>query len=106
LESESYNGIGLMSGTSLDGLDVAEVQFQQTEKEWTFRLVKAQHFDFPKSLSENLFNADKHTASGLVQCDLEFSRFSAKAVNELRQHSTQRLLSFPPTAIPFSTSLN
>ncbi|MBT3647314.1 MAG: anhydro-N-acetylmuramic acid kinase [Flavobacteriales bacterium] len=84
MESESYNGIGLMSGTSLDGLDVAEVQFQQTEKEWTFRLVKAQHFDFPKSLSENLFNADKHTASGLVQCDLEFSRFSAKAVNEFK----------------------
>lgn len=40
--SKRYHGIGLMSGTSLDGIDLAYCQFEETGDSWSFELLKAE----------------------------------------------------------------
>jgi anhydro-N-acetylmuramic acid kinase len=39
MKEEHYNVIGVMS-TSLDGVDVAHIQFRINNKTWTFHVIK------------------------------------------------------------------
>ena len=44
-ETFKYQAIGLMSGTSLDGLDIAEVLFTLKDNSWVFQLKNAEQFE-------------------------------------------------------------
>jgi len=60
--SHQYHMIGLMSGTSGDGLDIAYCQFTKSEQ-WTFKIVEAETVAFPGYLENQLKNS--HLLSGL-----------------------------------------
>lgn len=74
------NSIGIMSGTSLDGLDIAFVQFW-FEKHWKFKIVKSTTIQYNQHFKEKLSNA--HTFSGyeLIQLNKEYGRFIGQQVN-------------------------
>lgn len=44
---ESYNVIGVMSGTSLDGIDLAHIQFTITDEKWTFKIHESETITYP-----------------------------------------------------------
>ena len=43
-----YNVIGIMSGTSLDGVDIAFCRFDLTDGRWVFRIVDAVTIPYPE----------------------------------------------------------
>ena len=51
-----YNIIGVMSGTSLDGIDIAYITFNFSKK-WNFDLKKFETFPYPISWKEKLKNS-------------------------------------------------
>ncbi len=64
-----------MSGTSLDGLDIAAVEFWETNGKWSFKLMESQTVSYTSEWKKRLETA--HTLSGieLTKLDAEYGTF-------------------------------
>ena len=78
---QKYSLIGLMSGTSGDGLDVAYVHFEHHET-WNFEIEQAKTYPFPDELGKSL--SLSHTLSGLdlSLLDVDFGRWMGIQVRD------------------------
>ena len=54
---QSIKVIGAMSGTSLDGLDIAAVEFDYKNGKWSFDLISATTVSYSEKWLEKLKNA-------------------------------------------------
>ena len=50
---DKYKIVGIMSGTSLDGLDFVLVEFFK-EVKWHFKLISSSTYRYPKNIYEKL----------------------------------------------------
>lgn len=72
-----------MSGTSLDGLDIAYVQLNHSdETNWKFELLASETFSYAKELQENLAVATELPAARLFKLDKDLGGIMADFVNE------------------------
>ncbi|RKR07138.1 anhydro-N-acetylmuramic acid kinase [Maribacter vaceletii] len=62
-----YNVIGLMSGTSLDGLDLAYCQIQETEGSYTYNIKQTKSVDYTPEMKNSLKNAIHLPTLGLLE---------------------------------------
>lgn len=56
------NVIGLMSGTSLDGLDICYVNFKHDAGKWSYKILKAISESYPQEIKNKLAEAQNMTA--------------------------------------------
>ena len=79
--SKSYNAIGLMSGTSADGLDIAMCKIEAPD--WSFSIVKTKTISYSGTSWPERFTGAK-TASGytLMELHRDFGRFCGKEINK------------------------
>lgn len=77
----TYTIIGLMSGTSGDGLDVACCDFYKNET-WDFKIIKAETIPFPAELEQSLKDAHLLAAAELEGLDLEFGQWMGQTCAE------------------------
>lgn len=64
---KDYHVIGVMSGTSLDGIDLAQIRFHISEKEgWSFEIVAAETFSYSLDWKEQLREAIHLSEAGLT----------------------------------------
>jgi len=75
MSPKKHIGIGLMSGTSLDGLDIALCSFLEKDEEWGFEILEAETVSFKKELAEKLISAHKLSAIELFQLDRDFGKW-------------------------------
>ena len=78
--SDSYKVIGVMSGTSLDGLDLAYCHFDCQESRWCFDLKYTRTIDYPKNLLKTLETVDKKSALELSIADVRFGEFIGEEI--------------------------
>ncbi len=90
-----YTIIGLMSGTSLDGLDVAYCKFSHEVSKWQYSIEKAKTIEYPKELSLKLQNAHQMTGENLLKFDNELGRFLGNSVKSFMEkyHLNPELIS-------------
>ncbi|MCK4639054.1 MAG: anhydro-N-acetylmuramic acid kinase, partial [Bacteroidales bacterium] len=62
-----YKVIGLMSGTSLDGVDVAFCVFKEISGKWDFEIVKAETFPYENYWIKKLKNLHSKDALTFVK---------------------------------------
>ncbi|WP_075348914.1 anhydro-N-acetylmuramic acid kinase [Algoriphagus marinus] len=81
MNHSSYTVIGLMSGTSGDGLDLALCEFNK-DSSWSFQILEAETSPFPKTLELDLMRS--HTLSGLELSilDVRFGNWMGEQVNQ------------------------
>lgn len=79
---ETYNVIGLMSGTSLDGLDIAYCSFTLQNKKWSFSLKKAATIKYGKPWLKKLSGAHHLSTEELLLLHNEYGSFLGISVAE------------------------
>ena len=77
-----YNVIGLMSGSSLDGLDIAFVEFSETAGKWDYKIVCAACIQYEDSWIQKLKNAVKVSALEYQLLHAEYGSFLGERINE------------------------
>lgn len=84
---KQFHVIGVMSGTSLDGIDFAEIVFTYTNK-WSFELKKCDTFPYPKSWTDKLQVAVHFSESELHQLNKDYTTYLAGQVNKFITKNT------------------
>ena len=75
---KNYNVIGLMSGTSLDGLDIAFIEFTNTESKWFHEIKFAETIKYNPKLEFSLRSAHNLNGFLLKKLDNELGNFIGK----------------------------
>lgn len=88
----SYSIIGLMSGTSLDGLDICHAILNKDEhNNWSFSILNANTFSYPEDLTSLLSGAMQLPAPALFSLDKEIGNFFGKTVlSFLEKHAIDK----------------
>ncbi|MDR1984610.1 MAG: anhydro-N-acetylmuramic acid kinase [Prevotellaceae bacterium] len=76
-----YYALGLMSGTSLDGLDLALCNFGKTEK-WNYKVIAAATVEYTDNLRQQLAKATELSAYEFVKLDVNLGKYIAEKIND------------------------
>ncbi|HRH01587.1 MAG TPA: anhydro-N-acetylmuramic acid kinase [Bacteroidia bacterium] len=76
----SYRVVGAMSGTSLDGLDLAYCKFIQKGSNWKFTLLASETIAYTKAFKRKLAEIDTGSALDFVKMDHAFGVFTGKKI--------------------------
>lgn len=76
----NINVIGLMSGTSLDGLDICYANFIQKNSKWSYKIIETQCITYPQLLKRQIANAHLMDANSFAQLHTDFGIIIGKSV--------------------------
>ncbi|MBN1651204.1 MAG: anhydro-N-acetylmuramic acid kinase [Bacteroidales bacterium] len=79
---KSYHVIGTMSGTSLDGLDMAYCEFYVEKGKWSFQLKKAETIPYSAEWRARLANLPKKSALDFSQTHSDYGHFIGEEVRK------------------------
>ncbi len=75
-----YNGIGLMSGTSLDGIDLAYCEFAETDGRWRFELLAAETIAYDEQWYARLRCLDEQDALAYARTHVYYGHLLGKVL--------------------------
>ena len=85
-----YRALGIMSGSSLDGLDMAFIEFQEVSGKWTYKVKAAACYSYSNEWTEKLRSA---TALDALQYQLlhsEYGHYLGEQVNRfIKEHELE-----------------
>lgn len=85
-KESNYTCVGLMSGTSLDGLDICLCTFGKKENgTWNYSIIKAVTLPYPKVIRELLESAPHLNGEQLTELDYKYGHWLGKATKEFTQ---------------------
>lgn len=88
----TFKAIGLMSGTSLDGLDICLVQFEKKHSVWKFEILKAETISYSKDLEDQLKNSIHLSAEKLLELHSEYGFYLGKEIkNFISKHQIENI---------------
>ncbi|MEQ8924421.1 MAG: anhydro-N-acetylmuramic acid kinase [Fulvivirga sp.] len=85
--NSTYRVLGVMSGTSLDGLDLAICNFTVDRGVWNFKIVDAKTIAYPKEILQKLSSATHLSGIQLKELDNELGEFIGLACKNMLRKS-------------------
>lgn len=74
--------IGLMSGTSLDGLDICFAEFDKTDNQWHFKIIEAETIPYSEKWESNLKNSIHLSAEDLLALNSDYGYYLGEKVQD------------------------
>jgi anhydro-N-acetylmuramic acid kinase len=72
---KKYRVIGIMSGTSLDGLDIALCEFEKHDDAWKSKIISANTIVYDEVWKDKLWNAFYLNGYDLTKLDIEYGKY-------------------------------
>jgi len=79
--NRTIRAVGAMSGTSLDGLDLAAVEFRLKDGNWSFKLKDATTIPYPKNWEDALKGAPELSGEAMTELDVKYGKYIGNQVS-------------------------
>lgn len=92
MQKTTYNVIGVMSGTSLDGVDLAHIQFSVTNTNWQFQIFESETVAYSDAWVNRLKRAVDFSKKELQQLNEAYTEVLAKIILDfIQKHKIEGL---------------
>lgn len=82
MQNASYNVVGVMSGTSLDGVDLAHIQFTVNEGKWGFKIQECDTVPYSEEWIKRLKNAVDFTEDELNSLNKDYTFLLSQTISK------------------------
>ena len=79
---QNYNVIGVMSGTSLDGVDLAHIQFEINNHKWSYEIYECDTISYPTEIISKLRNGINFNTQELSDLNEEYTQLLGNIISE------------------------
>lgn len=79
---ETITALGMMSGTSLDGLDIACCRFDVHDGRWSYEILSAETINYSDEWRQRLVQAPLLSGLELAHLDADFGRYAGQQASE------------------------
>lgn len=80
-----FKVIGIMSGTSLDGVDITACEFWINDNNWHYKIVKGKTYRYDETILKRLKVAQNLSGLELSQLDVDYGKYLGKLVRNFIQ---------------------
>ena len=93
MKIKKFNVIGIMSGTSCDGLDIAYCSYWMDNGKWQYELINKSFTPYDPVMSEKLLKSSKLSSYDLKKLDIELGELiSTNILSLIKNHSIKPFL--------------
>jgi len=80
-QKNTWTVVGVMSGTSVDGLDMVAVKFNIDLNKWNYEIIKAVSIEYPTNMKNRLINCIHASGEELIFLDLDLGNYVGQSVS-------------------------
>lgn len=92
MKKNNYNVIGVMSGTSLDGVDLAHIKFHLNNSKWTFQILESETISYSQSWINQLKSAVDYSETELEKINTAYTKLLATLISTfIKKHKIENL---------------
>lgn len=82
MSAKNYNVIGVMSGTSLDGIDLAHINFRFENDNWDYQLLECETIPYPEEWIEAFKEAVHFDGEALHYLNTDYTQYLGEVVRD------------------------
>lgn len=92
MKKNNYNVIGVMSGTSLDGVDLSHIKFHLENNKWSFEILKSETIGYSQSWINQLKLAVDFSETELEKLNQDYTKLLASIISTfIKKHTIENL---------------